>query len=760
MDVKVGTIISRFAFSLPSLYDGGSEDHDIMVSSPDEDDTEESCGVACTSGTHCAEARTAAKATQTNSGSHATRCRAAASPTEKVGVTGACAFVSDSGVASSASLAASSSPSYIIGCAGGRGNSGRSTVETLQHGVRDRRGGAMQFGASLHLPDLVQLAARTWNVELYRGPTGAASHCVLRLPPVVVGGTIYRGPVVYVLASGVVRMATYGSVAATEVLARHIRDILHEACKPLAMRRAAREELLLMRAVLDDSSVLEDASEEEEGARRLSAAVPEAGINVSRNDMSLSTALAGGAATRGQDRRRTAFGSSSTNARIGPLPHDTPGDGRPTSASTPSALCSRACVIDFLQAVATPRWDEIAGLRASLFTPASATPRVPVRRASVNVCGDAPMEWWRWYLNVQDNDPDVGRGDNSEVAGSGRAPTSAAAAATLNSAKPCLGERCGVPQQGPFFTGTATERERAGARGSNKTAGFWTCAAYADASPPHAAKFVQFLQRRRALLAHHVASFRLRRQATQNSIQILLNWRAVSPPSPPTPLPLLSAAAAPLVGRLPLARALEQPTAMTQPLPDSVTPSAPTVPISTNTSGNAWVTEASAANFFMESTFIAESTAPYGLDGVRMPTDLSSPADTALPASKASDEGNREKTIGGAALTADGGRDGVPASFEPHVGDSVLRHDTSRCKGDKTAIKAAPEKRRRGVVTAQTPAAKRDEDAAAAAAMEHVTCIIYRTGRVQMTAASELALRQMCATLLIPFLVATAEMEL
>ncbi|CAJ1986189.1 hypothetical protein conserved [Leishmania donovani] len=778
MDVKLGTIISRFAFTFPSLYDDGRDGHDAAVSSSEDADAEESCGVAFTSGARCDESRKTAKTTQTGSRSHATRLGAPASPTEKLDITGAYAFVSDGGAASSVSLTASPPP--ILGRAAARGDRGNSTVAPPQHGVGDRGDGAVRCGTPLHLPDLVQLAAHAWNVELHRGSTGAASHCVLRLPPFALGRTLYRGPVVYVLASGVVRMATHGSVAATELLARRVRDALHEACKPLAVRRAAREELLLMRAVLEDSlsDMLEDEGGEEGRARHLCTAVLKAEAKLPSRGMPLATALAGDTATSSQHGRRAAFGSSSTAARVGSLAHDKAGHGPLTLVSTPLVHSARACKIDFLQAVATPRWDEIAGLRASLFAPASAAPgsehinsgggvakvdrdaegapRVSVRRASVNVRGDAPMEWWRWYLGVQADDHGVGGGDGSGVARRGGGATSAAAA---NSEKPFLGDRSGVPRLGPGLSGDASEGGNADARSSNKTTGFWTCAGYTDASPENAAKFVRFLQRRRALLAQHVASFKLRRQATQNSLQILLDWRTATPPSPPAPPPPLSAAAAPLVGRPPLARALVgHLTAVAQPLIDSGTPSVPAAPARTSTSGNAWVTEASAANFFMESTFIAESTAPYGLESVRMPTDRISSADPALPASMVLGDGNVENPCGSTALTPDSGRGSMSALLEPNVGHSALRYGSSSNKDDRTATKAAPENRKRGVAAAQASAAKRDE--AAAAAMEHVTCLIHRTGRVQMTAASELALRQVCAMLLIPFLVATAEVEL
>ncbi|TPP54820.1 Protein phosphatase 2C family protein [Leishmania donovani] len=717
MDVKLGTIISRFAFTFPSLYDDGRDGHDAAVSSPEDADAEESCGVAFTSGARCDESRKTAKTTQTGSRSHATRLGAPASPTEKLDITGAYAFVSDGGAASSVSLTASPPP--ILGRAAARGDRGNSTVAPPQHGVGDRGDGAVRCGTPLHLPDLVQLAAHAWNVELHRGSTGAASHCVLRLPPFALGRTLYRGPVVYVLASGVVRMATHGSVAATELLARRVRDALHEACKPLAVRRAAREELLLMRAVLEDSlsDMLEDEGGEEGRARHLCTAVLKAEAKLPSRGMPLATALAGDTATSSQHGRRAAFGSSSTAARVGSLAHDKAGHGPLTLVSTPLVPSARACKIDFLQAVATPRWDEIAGLRASLFAPASAAPgsehinsgggvakvdrdaegapRVSVRRASVNVRGDAPMEWWRWYLGVQADDHGVGGGDGSGVARRGGGATSAAAA---NSEKPFLANRSGVPRLGPGLSGDASEGGNADARSSNKTTGFWTCAGYTDASPENAAKFVRFLQ--------------------------------------------------PLVGHL---------TAVAQPLMDSGTPSVPAAPARTSTSGNAWVTEASAANFFMESTFIAESTAPYGLESVRMPTDRISSADPALPASMVLGDGNVENPCGSTALTPDSGRGSMSALLEPNVGHSALRYGSSSNKDDRTATKAAPENRKRGVAAAQASAAKRDE--AAAAAMEHVTCLIHRTGRVQMTAASELALRQVCAMLLIPFLVATAEVE-
>ncbi|CAG9568886.1 conserved hypothetical protein [Leishmania major strain Friedlin] len=779
MDVKLGTIISRFTFTLPSLYDDGRDDYDATVSSPDDAATEESCGVAFTSGTHCDEARKTPKTTQAGSRSHVARFGAPASPTEKLDITGAYAFVSHGGAASSASLAAPSSPPPLLGRAAARGDRNNSTVAAPQHDVGDRGGGAVRYGTSLHLPDLVQLAAHAWNVELHCGSTGAASHCVLRLPPFVLGSTLYRGPVVYVLASGVVRMATHGSVAATELLARRVRDALHEACKPLAVRRAAREELLLMRAVLEDSlsDMLEDEGGEEGPARHLCTAVLKAEARLPSSGVSLSTALAADTAMSSQHGRRAAFGSSAAAARIGPMARDKAGHGLPTLVSTPSVLSARGCKIDFLQAVATPRWDEIVGLRASLFAPASAAPgsensggggvakadrdaegapRVSVRRASVNVRGDAPMEWWRWYLGVQADDHGVGGGDGSGAARRGGGAPSAAAA---NSEEPFPGDCSGVPLLGSWLSGDASEGGNADARSSNKTTGFWTCAGYADASPENAASFVHFLQRRRALLAHHVASFKLRRQATQNSLQILLDWRTATPPTPPAPPAPLSAAAAPLMGRPPLARALVgHPMAVAQPLPDSGTPSVPAAPTRTNISGNTWVTEASAANFFMESTFIAESAAPFELESVRMPTDRMSSADPALPVSMALGDRNVANPCGSTALAPDSGCGSMSALLEPSVGHSVLRYDSSSSKDDRTAAKAAPEKRMRGVAAAQASAANRDE--AASAAMEHVTCLIHRTGRVQMTAASELALRQMCAMLLIPFLVATAEVEL
>ncbi|CAJ1017003.1 hypothetical protein, conserved [Leishmania lindenbergi] len=750
MEVKLGTIISRFAFILPSLYDDGCDDYGAVVSSSsDDEDTEDGRRGVCTSATYRDETERTAAVAPTGSRVNLTSSGTPVSPAERLGLTGAYAFVGYGSALSSASLTTSSSS--LCG---------------------------LDRGASLHLPDLVLLAARAWNVELHRGSTGAASHCVLRLPPCVVGTTLYRGPVVYVLASGVVRMTTHGSVAATEVLARRVRGVLQEACKPLAVRRAAREESQLLRAVLDDSllSIVEDEDEDEVCERCPYSAVLRAEMELPSNGMPLTTTLAGDARTNDQHSRKSVCGASSTAARTRALAADKAGHDRSTLALTPSMPCTKSCTIDFVQAVATPRWDEIAGLRAALFTPASgslgsedgggvdvakgdrdagAVPRVPVRRASVNVRGDAPMEWWRWYLDVQADDRGVGAGDLNRIAPSGGGTVSAAAA---NTGKPLFGGLGGAPLQAVSLqrSGLNDDAVNEGVPAEsrpNEMTGFWTCAGYADASPAAASKFVHFLQRRRALLAHHVVSFKLRRQATQNSLQILLNWRTTTSPSSSLPLsatpPPLTV---PLTGHPLLARGLVgRSTAATQPPPDLGPPPGPAAESTECRSGNAWVTEASAANFFIESTFIAESTAPYGLESVRRSTDQNSPAEPALPASRASGDGKAESEACRTVLTSGGGRESMSLLPEHDVGHSVVRYD------GRSVTKAVPEKRGRGAAAFRTSGTKRE---AATVAVEHVTCVIHRTGRVQMTAASELALRQMCATLLIPFFVATAEVEL
>ncbi|KAG5486742.1 hypothetical protein LSCM1_07997 [Leishmania martiniquensis] len=733
MDVAVGTIVSRFAFTLPRLCDDSGDGGEDVLPSSDDEGTVNSCDVAYTSATCCDEAPASATPTRTGAGSRDTQFGASASKTENVGATGAYAFVPDGRTSASASLTASSPSPYVLGRGGARSSGSDGTATAAQRGDGDRRGGAMRRGALPYVPNLLQLATRAWNVELCRGPTGSASHCVLRLPPFVDGTSIYRSPVVYVLASGVVRLMTHGSVAATEVVARRVRAALHEACTPLAVRRAAREESRLLRAVLDDTltGISNDKDEDEDCARRLRCVALHAEVNLSSSDMSLATALAGEAMASGAHGRKAASAPSPATASTRPLAGKD--EGR-----APSALAEKICTIDFVQAVATPRWDEIAGLRAALFAPDSdalvkedgggaiaadehraveETFRVSVRRASVNVRGDAPMEWWRWYLDVQ-----AGLSDDA-------ANEEATAAHTLS-----------------------------------KAACFRTCAGHAGASPTAATKFVSFLLRRRALLAHHIRSFKLRRQATQNSLQILLDWRTATPLPPPAP-PLLSAAAAAaapqsLVGR-PLSAEASlsgKLRAVEEPLPDAGTPTALAAPTRVS-GGGAWVTEASAANFFMDSTFIAESTAPYRQESVRMPRDNAEPAEPAPLASRASGDETPGNSADSTAYRWDGGRDGKSAFYEHHSRPSNLRRDKSQTDDDTTTAKAAPAKRKRVAVAPGTAMAKRAKAAATTAVVEHVTCLIHRTGRVQMTAASELALRQMCALLLIPFLVATADVE-
>ncbi|KAG5507491.1 hypothetical protein JIQ42_07789 [Leishmania sp. Namibia] len=741
MDVKIGTIISRFAFTLPGLGDDSQDSCDAIVPSSDDEGAENSRGVTSTSATPCTATPASATVTRIGARSHLRRSGASSSETEMLGATGAYAFVRDGGASSSASLVASSS-SCILGRGDSRISGSDITAATMQRGGGDRRGGVMKRGALLCVPDLVQLAMRAWNVELWRGPKGAASHCILRLPPFADGTALYRGPVAYVLASGIVRMVTYGSVAATEVLARRVRDALHEACKPLAVRRAAREESCLLQAVLGDSlsGMLSYEDNGENCARRLCTDAPHSEMRLSSGGMALATALAGEATTSDRHGRKAALLSSPAAASTRSLAGGSEGCGPPT-------LSEKACTIDFVQAVATPRWDAIAGLRASLFAPTSASlgqgdgsgaivadvdqvaeeaPRASVRRASVNVRGDAPMEWWRWYLGVQAGDCSVGGGDFGEV--------------------PLPGSS--LPKAG--WSVDATNGGHTSARSPNKTTRFQTCAGYADASPTSAENFVRFLQRRRELLAHHITSFKLRRQATQNSLQILMDWRTATPLPSPAPLSAAAPSAAVLVAERPLsaeALVVGKPRRETGPPPDSGTPPPPAA-LTRVSSGTTWVTEASAANFFMESTFIAESTTPHGLESVRMPWEKASPADPARWASRTSGGERAENAAGSTALRWDSSRDT----------QSVLHGDNSSIEGGTSTTKVAPAKRKREAAAIRTVAAKRDGEATAA--VEHVTCIIHRTGRVQMTAASELALRQMCALLLIPFLVATAEVEL
>ncbi|KAG5511215.1 hypothetical protein JKF63_07157 [Porcisia hertigi] len=742
MDVKISNILTRFAFTIPSLYDD-DDGYDAVVSSDDED-TRDFAHVKATD-RHAAGMRDAV--TRADWKHHSSRFISSESPSDASHITGAYAFVSNCG-ASSVPLPIPSS-----GPARNSSSSKLFTVKT-QHGVDSRGGGSVRRGASLHLPDLLQLAARSWNVELHRGPTGVASHCVLRPPPYVVGTTLYRGPVVYVLASGVVRMATYGSVAATNALARRVRDALHEACAPLAMRRAAREEFLLLRAVLDEplSGVAKSKDHSEGGAQTPCSAVLQAETQRPNNTMSFGTGF--------------------------------PGDGRAGRGlpTVPPALCEKACTIDFLQAVATPRWDEIAGLRASLFATASAClggeggvgvdedgrvakgipRRVPVRCASVNVRGDAPMEWWKWYLNVQADDLSPSELLKSAAAVN-RYETLHGDFATLHSRNDSL-------QPAGRSNGVAEEGDTS-ARYQEKTKGFWTCAGHTDASPATAANFVRFLRRRRALLAHHVVSFKLRRQATQSSLQILLDWRTTPPQritsSPmsaaaaaaPIPAPVPAPSAAPLAGCSPLARPLisAPPVGVAQAPPDPSAPPASADPPNVHTSSRGWVTEASAAHFFMESTFIPESTAPCGMESVRLP--MGGHGVPAEPAAFAHGE-LRDERVGNAvvetAIPLDcGGHDRMSVLFGNDKGHAVLCND-SALGGDGSAIKAAPAKRMRGGIASGTSPAKGDKHATA---VEHVTCIMHCTGRVQITAASELAVEQMCAVLLIPFLVATAEID-
>jgi hypothetical protein len=585
------------------------------------------------------------------------------------------------------------------------------------------RSSSSRIGASL---DLVRLASCVWNSELQRSAaTAAPVACVVRPSPPVFNNVAYRGPSVYVLPSGIVRMVTYGSVSATRRIACRVRNALREAYLPAAVQNAAKEERRLLDAVLGV------------GIGEQRAATPcEEGYDKpheEKSGVSLADALSG---------------SSSAD-----------------KGSTPEAADATDdwLKVDFIQSVATPRWDEVAGLREALFPHASGRPEVSlqadgddvdhavlgvgdlrteqlqpdtpsiageviapvfpvgrvspvaVTRASVNVRGDAPLAWWRWFLDSP----------SAHAGGEPLQPLPKTTASAVNDADV------------PTSTSTATEVPDATFR-------FWTCAGHTDIAPasPSAAFFTRFLQLKRSAASRHVVTFKIRRNASQNSLQLLLEW-TTSPPPPPSPGMLPTTLLDARGPRVSLRTSLHLPLAnkdgrqgQSLPLSTAKEPSWPAL-ATTHDTGEAWVNESSAANVFLESTFIAESTLPYGLESTTRPSvGLEMGASVSTP-------------HGCAALS-------LPPLSRGSVEEEVRRPPLTVVGGVSTACSLARPVHR--ILPTTVRRAKRDKPTPGVT--EQVSCLIHRTGRVQLSTRSEAAIRQVCDVLLIPFLVATADLAL
>ncbi|KPA83702.1 hypothetical protein ABB37_01956 [Leptomonas pyrrhocoris] len=729
MDVKLHTIVSRFPFPFPTLDD----DDEVLEST-----------------SHAAE----------SVGGRAPRRVAPLVSSHRAtaeGVDGAHAYV--------LAAAATSSPSVT--------ESARSSPS---------RKGVSRGTESV---DLTKLASRLWNTELQRAAaTAAPTVCVFRPPPFVLDHTAYRGASVYVLPSGVVRLVTYGAVTATLRIARRVQAMLGEAYLPSVARRAAREERRLLRAVLDAGSDEVGRAKCEEGAKE--TAPTDAGV-------SLAAALASNdeRSPRSFLLTRPPGRTGRTHADATPTHRDVKGkraraqQGRTVEHA--EELPDTALKIDFIQSMATPRWDEVAGLREAFFaetnrrgnaeaSPAvvsasvavgqayplsdthdcrsapgapsqgeitadsalffslkSATP-VRVARASVNVRGDAPMAWWRWYLAAStQRDRDGPLLDSSSGAG-----------AQLTAA-----DRSSAKDQDDENSATATMEHADG------TGGFWTCAGHKEVSPTShsAAFFVRYLQHKRSFVPHHVVSFKVRRNASLSSIQLLLEWNAAAPPASGRNLQrsVLTTPRVPLQTslRLPLGSASAANYSAAAKTDEDAQPSGAHVggeapPASstaaaagTQHSPEAWVTEASAANFFLESTFIAESAAPYGLESTRASTGRE--AETSLPPVSEGSSSSFDVSAGKR------GRAEKALSPASDFHDLQELHPSA-----KVTVKESWKRQR------HTQAVR----AAAPATTEPVSCLIYRSGRVRLTTGSEAAIRQLCDVLLIPFLVATADLAL
>lgn len=792
MEITVHTITSRFLFTLPHI-DRDAED--ARVYSDDDEGSNAAAETASSSHARVAHRQSTSSLEQRD-----------ATEMGRV-LTGAYAFVPAGAAPALSSLLHSTAPGHSRGDARRAGSAAVAARASLD----EHQDGAPQ------LPDLLRIASRSWNVELCRGATGAPSHCVLRTPPYLVDGVLYGGATVQVLASGVVRMMTRGSVHATHVLAQRVRDALQEACVPRQARRAAREERLLLRHVLrhPPSDIIsdDDADEQPEEGRllteRAGSAAPQR-APVQRVELVRGTARAVGeaapppslaAALAGADPAVPLSGTDGAALRQPPPVSATRASPAPQRADHVHAPC---CTIDFVQAVATPRWIEIARLRDDLFgqtgaaaatttttgdasaadaaaaaeaevmtaqegveggdaeresendqpppqqdgppppSSASGAPAAvarqpgPVRRASVNVSGDAPLAWWRWFLRGP-----AGTIEEGHTGGN----TARSRASKVKAAK---AEGEAGADEAPA---AALQQTRSDVDGDG---GFGVCAGHKSASAAASATFVRYLQHQRARLAHHLVAFTVRRHTSMHSLQLALEWRSTEPPPrrPPAatqPLhPLASALRGTLVsgGGLRLSLSPAAPASASMTVNPGATRTSGTAHSSTN-GGPQWVTEASAAHFFTDSTFIAESTTPYGLESVRVDCgdDAGTRGTAAGTATTALGELPVVASSGGWTSRTTSPADALTAAAAPPSPPSSFVVQSS------AATPTAPAKRsRRGgaVTSGLTSSALHD------GLVEHVTCVLHSTGRVSLTAASEAALRQLCEVLLIPFLVATA----
>ncbi|KPI86131.1 hypothetical protein ABL78_4823 [Leptomonas seymouri] len=734
MDVKLSTIVSRFPFPFRHLHDDDEEDW--------------SAGNAAVRGV-----RRDAPVTVS---SH---------PTEE-GMDGAYAYVPK---------AAAASP----------------TPSTEAHRLAASRKRVSRGEESL---DLTKLASCMWNAELQRSATTAApTVCVLRPPPFVFDNTAYRGASVYVLPSGVVRLVTYGSVAATQRIARRVQQMLSEAYWPPAARSAAREERRLLRAVFDTESF--------GGPHGTLREVPQATESVG-GGLSLAAALSSddlrSAALFQRTRPPSQTGRASCVAASQRNPKETKDMSQTTPAVDACKSLDESLKVDFIQSVATPRWGELAGLREVLFAESNARSNaeaappvvsegvavgqtrsladahgtrsapsaisedevtgpdqaqglkavIPLNavRASVNVRGDAPLAWWGWYLAASSQ-----RGSDGHLMASspdtGPRVVSADVASTKDQGEKSLAT-----------TAAATEQV-------DGTSRFWTCAGHREVSPtsPHAVLFVRYLQHKRVLVAHHVVSFKVRRNASQSSIQLLLEWNSAAPPPPSalsTQQPGLMALRVSLQSSrgLPPGSANVATTSTAAKAGDDANPRAvhasgamqpaSAVAACPQQPNEAWAPEASVSHLFLESTFIAESVMPYGLELARASTGREDDV-SALPARNVSSLGpsappleKAESLPLAASALGDSERGSVLTGVPPlerqplktGANESFLSHGVSLRQQTRTTEKAA------------------------AATAEQVSCLIHRTGRVQLSTGTEAAIHQVCEVLLIPFLMATAEM--
>lgn len=626
--------------------------------------------------------------------------------------------------------------------------------------------------------DLVRVASSMWNAELQRSATTAApTVCVLRPPPFVFDNVVYRAASAYVLPSGVVRLVTYGSVPATRRIAHRVRRALKEAYTPAAVRRAAKAERHLLRAVFDVGSGAGDAAgctkTRTSGARQ-------------DNDEGLSLA--------------DALAKSTSRAVTKAAGHETEVGAAPTAGGDGDGL-----KIDFIQSVATPRWSDIAGLRAALFcaptktgdaapegvgdgdesvrtlhltsvpenqltgstrvadesvghVAASASPSpfvqpVAVSRASVNVRGDAPLAWWRWFLAAGTQQ---GSGASAVVS----PPTAASlseAAAGGGGGQEELGGVAHSPATAPSEVALPADR-------------VWTCAGHSDVPPssPQAAAFVRFLAHKRLCVAHHVVSFKVRRNASQSSIQLLLEWNTapfVQPSFTNVPRFKASAASQLPTGGAPKWQTAVEATPHTQGdesrgqsglrlrLTSRQINAAET---SRRDGREGWVSEASVANFFLESTFIAESTLPYGLESTRPSPGLEDGALTSAPPD-ALDAVRSPSAWGGKEerkLTLPDSASTTTAELYDATVTSLQRTQTG-----KTG-QGAPKSAQPGHCGLWKRQRHAEAEKSAPVVTEQVSCMIHRTGRVQLSTGTEGAIRQLCDVLLIPFLVSTADLTL